>query len=186
MVPTLISCPRRLLSHLGLSANGWPCSGLSPAVRPSVQEAEPLPGSQGGSESTLHLQWDLDHRPPSLIASQGLARSPQALCRLLPQRPVTRCDQLYFTHKTAATQLTEVKARAYLWSTMWTHLTPARLMTCSPVHEEAEGPRHKVGDVVALQTAPHREGALLFPKNLPRAPLSRVTLELFKFLFSDY
>lgn len=40
---------------LALGANGWPHPGCAPAVRPSVQEAEPSPGIQDGSEGTYPM-----------------------------------------------------------------------------------------------------------------------------------
>lgn len=82
LAPILPSC----FPHLGSGANGWPCCGLAPAVRPSVQEAKMV------HSQCLLLEWDLDRRPLVLSSAPRAWPGLLASSSSSPWQPHDRCS----------------------------------------------------------------------------------------------
>lgn len=130
LAPILISCPPRLLPHLSLGANGRPCPGLAPTMRPPAQEAKPLPGGHGGSEPP-HSARNGSRSPSTPSASPPRAwPSLHVPVSITPPEACDRCNQLY--SQTKQLQLNSETSRQ---APVVSHAAPppsCLLPTCSP------------------------------------------------------
>lgn len=170
LAPILISCLLWLLYHLSLGANGWPCPGLAPAMKPTAQNTYQV----AKEVQSHHILPEMGSRSLSTPSASPPRAWPSLYMpvSITPSETCDQCNQLY--SQTKQLQLNSEKSRPVVSRA---DPPPSCLLpTCSQVHEDAGVPAPKWERSPLSGPQPLEEEPFFSQK------LSRVTLELLKFV----